>query len=452
MSGTRTQVDNIIPARFTGDALTITVDPTTPYDSTNSDQLAQINGLASASSENITASVTGTPTSLTGLTTGSSDVIKVNVTGNYTSQNGGVSALNDLRGVTNGVITAGVEGTVNQLTGLQTNTNDQITLVPSGSVSPSDVTTLNSISALTFDSYSLAATVAQVNAYSNINNLISRASDATITEARSTNNTALKLKEATSLTNLGTLNYTGTDVSNIVELSHALSSNSSDNITLNFGDSADASDTDNDVLVFNVDETNTAWTTFTGQGAVNSGASTLKFVKVDNFDLTSKEDKFGVFYSGSNGQNRTGQSLVSSAVTLGSQVFTFDLLVRDGKIYEDQAIGLLTADQAKDVVHIKNRIAEIVTHGGTSFNADEIGSTEMDFTYIAYGTSQDNSSQTSAYIYAGKYNDSGVAPGAGVDQTKLSIAALGEITNTTLNEIDGTSASSYQLTKPSQLS
>ena len=217
----------------------------------------------------------------------------------------------------------------------------------------------------------------------------------------------------------------GTDLSNIVELSTSLSSHNTDTRTLNFGDSSDASNTDNDILVFNVHETETAWTTFDGSGNVATGPSTLKFATINNFDLTSKEDKFGVFYMGNNGGgSRTDQSLISSAVTLGNQVFTFDLLVRDGKIYEDQAIGLLTAAQAKDVGHIKNRIAEIVTHGGTSFNANEIGSTEMDFTYIAYGTSQSSPTETSAYVYAGKYNDSGLGPGDGVNFTNCQLQLL----------------------------
>ena len=61
----------------------------------------------------------------------------------------------------------------------------------------------------------------------------------------------------------------------------------------------------------------------------------------------------------------------------------------------------------------------------------------MDFTYIAYGTSQDNAQETSAYIYAGRYDANSVGTGVTPTWENLTIAGLAEVTDVTRNELDG---------------
>ena len=84
------------------------------------------------------------------------------------------------------------------------------------------------------------------------------------------------------------MTYTGTTKANIVELSHALSANNTGSRTYDF-----KSDTAADKLVLNVDETNTPWVAYNSNGTVKSGGSTFEFNVVNNFDLSSAEDKFG---------------------------------------------------------------------------------------------------------------------------------------------------------------
>ena len=110
--------------------------------------------------------------------------------------------------------------------------------------------------------------------------------------------------------------------------------------------------------------------------------------------------------------------------------------LEDGRIYEDELSGQLTKSQVTNTNYIKNKIASIIQSGGVDFDADAIGSTQMDFTYIAYGVSQSNTDQTSAYIYAGRYNKSNVLGNVAIEFDKLTIAGVAEITDVVANELD----------------
>ena len=144
------------------------------------------------------------------------------------------------------------------------------------------------MSSKTFENYKLVDTVANINGAS-IDTVTSRASTVVINEDRTTENTGLKLGDATTLANTTSVKYTGTDKANIVELSHALSANNTVTRSLDFKDDAKA-----DQLVLNVDETNTKFASFNSDGTVKNGISNYTFNIVNNFDLTGAEDKFGV--------------------------------------------------------------------------------------------------------------------------------------------------------------
>ena len=70
----------------------------------------------------------------------------------------------------------------------------------------------------------------------------------------------------------------------------------------------------------------------------------------------------------------------------------------------------------------------MIQSGGSGFNS--IGSSSLDFTYILYGQSSDNSSQTSAYVYAGTYGSTNTLAG-NFDASQLKIVGLAEIINVT---------------------
>ena len=451
ISGTKAQLANLDIDNFDGDELDITVTGDA-FDASVSSELALLNKLASKSTGVITASITGNTTELADLATGSTDVITVTASGTY-SGSSGVTALNTLAAKTAGVVTATASGTVTQLTGLTTANTDQITLSATGTVTASDVSTLNSISAKTFDSYTLSDSVSNVNGHTSggnsIDNLISRATNATINETRSGDNTALKLGTATTLGSTSSLTYNGTDAINIVELSHALSVNNSVTRTLDFVSKSGAADADQ--LVFNVDETNTTWAAFDGSGDVSNGVSTFKFNTVNNFELGSAEDKFGLFYSGTN-ESRTGDTLMSSFVEITASINSLAYKLTDGRVYEDELSGLHKKAKVTDSKYIKNKIASFIQSGGVETEANDIGSTHMDFTYIVYGESQADTNKTSAYIYAGRYAKSNVLANQAIDPTKLFVAGIAEITDVTRNEINGISSDSYLLTKHGNLS
>jgi hypothetical protein len=451
ISATVVELASLNIDNFENDELAITVTGAA-FDASVPAELALLNKLAAKSTGIITASITGTSAQLVGLATGPGDLIAVGASGTY-SGTSGVAALNLLAGKTGGVVTATAAGTVAQLTGLTTAATDQITLSAAGNVTASDVSTLNSISAKTFDSYTLSDSVLNVNGHTtgtnSIDNLISRATNVTINETRSGDNTALKLGTAKTLGSTSTLNYTGTDAINIVELSHGLTANNTVTRTLDFVEKSGT--TDGDQLVFNVDETNTKFASFDGNGdVVNGGISTFKFSTVNNFKLASAEDKFGVFYSGTN-KSRTGDTLMTSFVEITASINNLAYKLTDGRVYEDELSGIHKKDKVVDSKYIKNNIASFIQSGGVAIDADDVGSAHMDFTYIIYGESQADISKTSAYVYAGRYAKSNVLGNTAIDSTKLHVAGITEITDVTRNEINGISSDSYLLTKHSNL-
>ena len=142
-------------------------------------------------------------------------------------------------------------------------------------------------------------------------------------------------------------------------------------------------------------------------------------------------------YSGSNGD--TGDSIMLAHTTVTDTTVPHALKLTDGRIYEDQLSGKMTQSQVLSTDYIKDTIGSIIQSGGVAFNPDSVGSTYMDFTYVAYGASQGNASETSAYIYAARYNANSVGTGVTPTWQNLTIAGLAEVTDVTRNELDGDS-------------
>ena len=182
-----------------------------------------------------------------------------------------------------------------------------------------------------------------------------------------------------------------------------------------------------------------------------NNATTFKFNTINNFELTGQEDKFGIFYAGDN-ENRIGDTLMRFHARIAEDSSDGAYELRDGRIYEDELSTVMLATEVTNTKTIKNNIASIIKTGGIAADANVIGSTEMDFTYIVYGESQANTSQISAYVYAARYAGSDVVGDTAVNDALLDVAAIAEITNVTRNEIDGTQSDYYLRSKPEELS
>ena len=198
ISATKAQAKTLTLANFDGDDLTVEI--TDALDASVGADVTLLNELAQYSSNVITASISGNSSQLAGLNAthlDGTDAITISSSTAYEGSSG-VTALNTLAGLTKGVTTATASGTVAELKNLSTDTNDQITLTASGDVAVADVTTLSSKSGIAFADYKLVDSVANVNSGS-IDSLVSNAKNVVITEARTTDNVALKLGAANTL-------------------------------------------------------------------------------------------------------------------------------------------------------------------------------------------------------------------------------------------------------------
>ena len=225
----------------------------------------------------------------------------------------------------------------------------------------------------------------------------------------------------TSISNTNAITITGDTGINNVELS-ALSTSNKATIDL-------VSDNAADLLIFNLADSS-SYVEFNNDGSIKSGsASTFSFNKINNFDPTGGEDKFGVFYGGN-----TTKGIFTD---ISSTSTTFSMKLNDGIVYEDNFNsydGLyLTNTNATDALTVKNNIGGLINAGGSGPN--NRGSSSLDFTYILYAQSSDNSSETSAYVYAGTYGSANSASN-NFDPSQLKIVGLAEIKITDASIVD----------------
>ena len=88
---------------------------------------------------------------------------------------------------------------------------------------------------------------------------------------------------------------------------------------------------------------------------------------------------------------------------------------------------LLTNEFLNNEENIRANIQSIIQKGGTA--EDLSGNETLDFTYILYGQSSEDSSQVSAYIYEGRYGVTNQPIETRFDNTKIKINSLAEIMN-----------------------
>ena len=406
-----------------------------------------INDLNTIAENNGTGTIKGSLTAtgdqaLTLKTSKTTDTIALNILDTYnnnTTQK--LSKLSDLKSLTKGTITADVEGSYTELASLNGFTNDQLTLSTTSTLTADNVKTLDAISAKAFTGYKLSDSSTGVKAHAaGLDSLISGATTAVITEDGSSS-TSLNLGSVSTLTNTTDLTYNATNKANVVELSSSLSSNKTVGRTIDF-----KNDSSSDSLILNVDS-NTTFVKYNRIGdTVANGITTFNFTKVLNFDLASAEDKFGIFYSETGA--RSGTSLMTNFIDLKGNTTIPAYKLRDGRVYEDENVGELSAADAANTSVIRSKIASVIESGGVEKDANLVGTTKMDFTYIAYGKSSTDSTKTSAYVYAATYDKTQViANSEFVDSSKLEIAGLAEIVDVTQNVITGNDKNSYLRSK-----
>ena len=106
----------------------------------------------------------------------------------------------------------------------------------------------------------------------------------------------------------------------------------------------------------------------------------------------------------------------------------FAMRLRDGVIYEDNFNsddGLLFSNaNARNAEDIRGNIGSLINFGGTGSN--NIGSSDIDFTYIMYAQSSASEDVRSAYVYAGNYGLTNQNSST-FDSSKLQIVGLAEI-------------------------
>ena len=295
-----------------------------------------------------------------------------------------------------------------------------------------------------------SASYALTDIASNINSadqaLLKGATALTATDDTTTSGSVLDLDNTKidALGNISDIAITGDAGVNIVELSTVLTDSKTAEISFG-GASEDSVDT----LIFNTADSS-SYTSYAGGGARAGGPETFAFNKITGMDLANSgtaEDKLGVFYGET--------SLIRNSVSIDVTVNSFAVRLKDGLLYEDLLAGTITQAQAKSVTHIQTAIAELVEFGNTAVSSKEsdgVGKEgAIDFVYVTYGQSQADVSVTSAYVYSGYYEDTEIAKGAGIDNSKFKISSLAEIVGVSNGELDTASLAGIAQVKPTEL-
>ena len=237
------------------------------------------------------------------------------------------------------------------------------------------------------------------------------------------------LKDFSSVTGMASVQLTGDEGSNIVQLSAALTG--SKLVTAGFG----GSDASMDSLIFNMGP-NMIYTSFDSNGNYNGGEQSFKFNYITGYNLSSGvdgvRDKLGIFYGST--------SLVTKSIEVADNTTALALRLDDGKLYEDALAGRQQAWQMADVGYIKSAVASLIefgTGGGNSLATPGAGrGNVIDFIYVAYGESSRDATSTSAYIYGGYYDAASIARNSSIDESKLNIVSLAEIVGVEVGDLN----------------
>ncbi|MAN49312.1 MAG: hypothetical protein CMD04_00620, partial [Flavobacteriales bacterium] len=176
-------------------------------------------------------------------------------------------------------------------------------------------------------------------------------------------------------------------------------------------------DNNSDKVIFKTDN-NSKWVTFNNDGEYSNS---FAFNKIYNF---GNSDQLGIFY---------GDSIISNGLyqELDSATSAPAFRMRDKIIYEDTFNSddglILTNAYVKEEANIRANLQNIIKTGGTAYDIN--GNSSIDFTYILYSQSSEDTSQVSAYIYTGSYSALNQSTYNDFDNTKLKITGLAEIVN-----------------------
>ena len=294
-------------------------------------------------------------------------------------------------------------------------------------------------------SYAIVDTTANVNAASA--DVLKSATAITSNDNAATTGSTLNLDGVNAIGGITSVVITGDSGANIVQLSAALTH--SDQVVASFG----GADSTTDTLILNaVDGDYTTWSS--DLLTVTHGSNTLGFNTLSGFSLVNPtsgnaEDRLGIFTTDRNIFSRFVSTSTSSGA--GRQL-------KDGTVFEDDDLGLITSADSKDASFVRDQIAQFVADGGAAApgSVGKVGQSVDDFIYVAYGEGSIDSSKTSAYVYAG-YFDKGssgafAATGGFVSdtiQSKIAIVSLAEIVDVSVGDL---SSGNFTSTKPAGLS
>ena len=262
--------------------------------------------------------------------------------------------------------------------------------------------------------YALVDTTAIVNAATA--DVLKSSSAITVNDNADVVGSTLDLKKVDAIGANVPVTITGDAGQNIVQLSAALTA--SKQVAVGLG----GLDTTIDTVIFNA--------------AANAYTQNdlLAFNKLNGFSIVNgqtglPEDRIAFYAVDKNAYSR----FVSTSTIASRQL-------REGTVFEDDDLGLITAGQAADVSYIRDQVAGFVAAAGSQAASNSIGRANgVDFLYIAYGETTGNLDSVSAYVYGGYFDQpTAVTAGSLTDaaaKEKIYIVSLAEIVDIAIGDL-----------------
>ena len=299
--------------------------------------------------------------------------------------------------------------------------------------------------------YAIVDTTANVNAASA--DVLKSATAITSNDNAATTGSTLNLYGVDAIGGITSVAITGDSGANIVQLSAALTY--SNKVVASFG----GADSTTDTLILNVVDGNyTKWNA--DLTLVTPYSNTLGFNKLSGFSFVNPssgnaEDRLGIYTTVSVGNVNTDKNIFSRFVTT-STASDAALQLRDGTVFEDDDLGLISSVQSKSASFVRDQIAGFLEKGGAQQSTTVGKSAVNDFIYVAYGDSSANDGKTSAYVYAGYFDNGGSAyvstTASDVTElikSKIAIVSLAEIVDVSSGDL---ASGNFTSSKPAGLS
>jgi len=114
--------------------------------------------------------------------------------------------------------------------------------------------------------------------------------------------------------------------------------------------------------------------------------------------------------------------------------------LREGTVFEDDDLGLITAANAADASFVRDQVAAFVAASGSQAASSSIGRANgVDFLYVAYGETTGNADKVSAYVYGGFFNQATAVAAGAMTATAakdlISIVSLAEIVDVAAGDL-----------------